>query len=450
MVSSVVSYFRFVPVVGMLLLWLAADSRSAEADAPPRGLVLVTVDTLRADHVSSYGGVVPTPAFETLAREGTLIEQAYTPTPSTAPAHASLFTGLHPWRHRVLENAVPVDDDLVTLAEILREAGFRTAAFVSSYVLDPRFGFDRGFERYQFEPTQSYDWQGEVTPEFWARGEDTTRSALRWLNERAARANERFFLWVHYFDPHAPYQPPQGFEVSPGQPVDLSRKRIPPGISSAGELRRLIRAYRGEVRYTDAQLSRLLERLRVLGLFENTVLVVTSDHGEGLGDHALLEHGANLHDELVHVPLFVRAPGLTAGRRLRGLVQLEDLLPTSLALLGMPIPEGLDGENLEPWLRGRAPGSPREEVRGRRRTYDTLPDLYYERRGGLKWIGELGSPGTLYLLERDPAEQVGGPGQGASEALRAQVSAAQGSSRAPSRPIDPEVLRALKALGYRK
>jgi arylsulfatase A-like enzyme len=410
--------------------------------------VLVTVDTLRADHVSPYGGIVPTPSFETLAREGALAEQAYTPIPTTAPAHVSLLTGLHPWRHRTLENAVPVDGSLATLAGILRDEGFRTAAFVSSYVLHPRFGFNRGFERYEFEPTQDYAWQGEMTPNFWTRGEDTTLSALRWLNERAAADEERFFLWVHYFDPHAPYQPPQGFEVSPTQPVDLSQKRIPPEVSDAQELRRLVRAYRGEVRYADAQLGRLVERLRTLALLESTVLVVTSDHGEGLGDHGLLEHGANLHEELVRVPLFVRAPGVAAGRRLRGPVQLEDLLPTALALLGVSVPEGLDGENLAPWLRGQAAASPREAVRGRRRTYDARPDLYYERREGLKWIGELGSPGTVYVLDRDPAEQAGSRGHGASETLRAEAAAAQELPVASPRPVDPEARRALKALGY--
>jgi arylsulfatase A-like enzyme len=443
-----VATLRVVPLVGILVFWFAAEGRSAGLEAPPRGLVLVTVDTLRADHVSPYGGIVPTPSFEILAREGALAEQAYTSTPTTGPAHVSLLTGLYPWRHRTLENAVSVDGSLATLAEILRDEGFRTAAFVSSYVLHPRFGFDRGFERYEFEPTQSYAWRGEMTPSFWTRGEHTTRSALRWLNERAASGEERFFLWVHYFDPHAPYQPPQGFEVSPTQPVDLSRKLLPPEVSDAQELRRLIRAYRGEVRYADAQLGHLVERLRILALLESTVLVVTSDHGEGLGDHGLLEHGANLHEELVRVPLVVRAPGVAAGRRLRGPVQLEDLLPTALALLGVSVPEGLDGENLAPWLRGQTEASPREEVRGRRRTYATRPDLYYERRKGLKWIGELGSLGTVYVLERDPAEKAGNPGQGASETLRAEVAAARELPAAPPRPVDPEARRALEALGY--
>jgi arylsulfatase A-like enzyme len=443
-----VTTLRFVPLVGILAFWFAAEGRAAGLEAPPRGLVLVTVDTLRADHVSPYGGIVPTPAFETLAREGALAEQAYTPTPSTAPAHVSLFTGLHPWRHRILENLVPVDDGLETLAEILRDEGFRTAAFVSSYVFHPRFGFDSSFERYEFDQTQSFAGQGTMKPDLSTLGEVTTGNALRWLNERAAADDGRFFLWVHYFDPHWPYKPPPGFEVSPMQPVDLSGKLLPPEASDANELRGMIRGYRGEVRYADAQLGRLVDRLRLLDLLESTVLVVTSDHGEGLGDHGLLGHSANLHEELVRIPLFVRAPGVTAGRRLRGLVQLEDMLPTALALLGVSIPEGLDGENLAPWLLGQAEASPRKEVRGRRPEYDDRADFYYERRGELKWIGELGSPGRVYVLDRDPAEKAGGPGQGASERLRAEAAAAQELPEAPPRPVDAEVRRALEALGY--
>jgi len=445
-----VTFLRFVLLIGMFVFWLVAEGRPAGLDAPPRGLVLVTVDTLRADHVGPYGGIVPTPAFETLAREGALAEQAYTPTPSTAPAHVSLFTGLHPWRHRTLQNSVPVDAGLGTLAEILRDEGFRTAAFVSSYILHPRFGFDRGFERYEFDQTQSFPGQGNMRPGLSTLGEVTTRHALRWLNERAAADDERFFLWVHYFDPHWPYMPPAGFEVSPTQPVDLSGKLLPPEASDATNLQRMIRGYRGEVRYADSQLGRLVARLRLLGLLESSVLVVTSDHGEGLGDHGLLGHSANLHEELVRVPLFVRAPGVAAGRRLRGLVQLEDLMPTALALLGVSIPEGLDGENLAPWLLGEAEASPREEIRGRRPAYDNRPDLYYELREGLKWIGELSSPGRVYVLGRDPAEKAGSPGQGASEELRAEVAASPKLPEAPAHLADPEARQALEALGYRE
>ncbi len=361
-----------------------------------------------------------------------------------------MLTGLHPWRHRTLKNAFPVDGSLATLAEILRDEGFRTAAFVSSHILHPRFGFDRGFERYEFDPDQSSASPGEMKPDFWTLGEVTTRRALGWLNQRAAAGEERFFLWVHYFDPHTPYEPPPGFEVSSTQPVDLSGKRRTPEALDAGELRRLIRAYRGEVRYADAQLGRLVERLRMLALLEDVVLVVTSDHGEGLGDHGWLTHSLNLHEELVWVPLFVRAPGVAAGRRLHGLAQLEDLLPTALALLGVSIPEGLDGKNLAPWLLGQAEASPRREVRGRRPAYHDRPDLYYELREGLKWIGELGSPGTVYVLDRDPAEQAGSPGKGkgASEKLRAEAAAASELPQPPSRPLDAETRRALEALGY--
>lgn len=215
-------------LIALLVLWLPGTARVTRGDAPLLGLVLVTVDTLRADHVGPYGGAVPTPAFETLAREGVLVDKAYTPTPTTSPAHASLLTGLHPWRHRVLENAVPLAPGFTTLAEILRGEGFDTAAFVSSYVLHARFGLDRGFDHYEFEPTESYAWRGEMTPGFWARGGATTERALRWLNRRDAPGAGRFFKWIGEVD-----QPGTVYQLD-RDPAELAASR---GEGASQELR---------------------------------------------------------------------------------------------------------------------------------------------------------------------------------------------------------------------
>ncbi len=318
---------------------LAAALPLAAAAAPPgpvARIVLVTIDTLRADHVGAYGGPVPTPAIDALARDGVLLTEACTPTPSTGPAHASLFTGLHPWRHRVLDNAVPLPAELPRLATWMRSAGYSTAAFVSSYIVHERFGFGRGFEVYSFRPTEGYTWRGRQRDRFWTRGEFVVDAAMGWIT---AHASERFFVWVHLFDPHSPYASSRPAFASP-------RRRRFPSTRSASlracatprQLKALIRAYRGEVRYADAQVGRLVERLRSLGVLDETAIVVSSDHGEGLGDHGLLEHGANLHDELVRVPLVLRAPGLPQGRRLAGSAQLEDLAPTLLSLAGVPVP----------------------------------------------------------------------------------------------------------------
>lgn len=431
---------RFALLAIALWAGIAAGSARAGVDR----VLLVTIDTLRADHVGAYGGPVRTPALDRLAAEGVRVEGAVTPTPSTAPAHASLFTGLHPWHHRVLDNAMVLEEGPSTLAERLRAAGFATAAFVASYIVHPRFGLARGFDLYHFEPDQAYHWRGERRARFWARGEAVVAEAQRWIT---AHADQRFFVWVHLFDPHTPYRPPPGYAPDPATPVDLTGKIVPPGVRGERQLRDLIRAYRGEVAYADAQVGRLLERLRMLALLDGTAVVVTSDHGEGLGDHGHLEHGANLHGELVRVPLLVRAPGLAGGRTLRGEAQLEDLAPTLLALAGLAPPEGLDGVDLLDWLRGARPGAPRDAVLGQRKSVPGVPDLFFVRRGSDKWIGKRSGPGLRFDLERDPGERHGTLAP-APDGLAALLPPADAAEPAPRPPLDDETRRALEALGY--
>jgi hypothetical protein len=198
--------------------------------------------------------------------------------------------------------------------------------------------------------------------------------------------------------------------------VSLEGKTLPPGVAGEEELRALNRAYRGEVAYVDAQIHALVEGLRQADLLEGTAIVVTSDHGEGLGDHGHLEHGHNLFDELVRVPLIVRAPGIPAGRALRGDVQLEDLGPTLLSLLGLAAPPDvrLDGRDLLSWLRGEAPASPRAAVVGRRKPYANEADLFYARQWPEKWIGPLAAPGGRFALEADSTRGAAGAGRAGS------------------------------------
>ncbi len=428
-------------------------SVAAPTEESPVGvdsIVLVTVDTLRADHVGAYGGTTETPALDRLAEQGVLVEQASTPVPSTGPAHVSLMSGLYPWRHGTMANAVPVDPELITLAQILSGRGLATGAFVSSFIVHRRFGFDRGFDAYHFEPTEVYDWRGKRRDRFWSRGEPTVVAATDWI---AANAAGPFFVWIHLFDPHSPYAPPEGFTVSASEAVDLSAKSLPPGVRDMDELAQLNRRYRGEVRYADAQIGRLMEKLSQLKVAERTAVIVTSDHGEGLGDHGLLQHGQNVFDELVRVPLIVRAPGLPAGRRLSGPAQLEDLMPTILSLVGVEAEtvgaQGVDGVDLLPWLRGDTETSPRSWAVGRRRPYKGHPDMFFARRWPEKWIGTRASgSGEVYALDSDPGERAGRSGKPAPDAL---VSAfeSEGSKEGRTAPDpDPEVRRALEALGY--
>ena len=197
----------------------------------------------------------------------------------------------------------------------------------------------------------------------------------------------------------------------------------------------------------DAQVNRLMWGLRELQLTGRIAVVLTADHGEGLGDHGILGHGRNLHEELVRVPLIVRAPGLPRGRRLTGPAQLEDLYATLVSLIGAEPVSGIDGRDLLPWLRGIADASPRDVAFGRRRRYEGEPTLYYERRGQAKWIGSLDGAGTRYDLAADPKEREGRPEPDMPGALRARI--AEVSTPGPPRQsISETARRALEALGY--
>ena len=406
---------------------------------PPPNLILISVDTLRADHVGAYGGPVPTPAMDLLASEGVLIEGACTPTPSTGPAHASMMSGLYVWNHGILLNAVSIEDpQLPNLAEVLQGAGFKNGAFVSSFNVDSRWGFGRGFEHFHFEPTRQMKQKA-----FWSRGEPTTTAALDWIR---SNSNERFFAWLHYFDPHMPYDPPAGFERPESEVVSLEGKDVPPNVKNIQQLQRMIRAYRGEVAYTDAQIGRLIEGLQSLELFDRTIVVLTSDHGEGLGDHGHLGHGWNLHDELVAVPMILRGPGLPGGRRVRGAAQLEDLMPTILSLVDVESPGGLDGVDLLHWLRGEAAGSPRKAVFGRRADFPGVPALFFERRWPRKWIGEISGGGRAYHLGRDAGELDALEVAAAPDDLLRSVTDAAAEPK--QRVLDEETRKALEALGY--
>lgn len=428
----------------VLLLGLAVGC-GYEGQSSLTNVVLITVDTLRADHVGAYGGTVPTPAMDALAVEGARIHRAFTPVPSTGPAVVSLLTGTHPWHHGVLLNAVTLGAGLPSLPERLQSAGFETAAFVSSYVVSARFGFDRGFDLHHFEPSHGAQPNAGKyrSQHWWSRGAKTTDAALRWLD---SRGKAPFFLWVHYIDPHDPYRPPPGFERPEDEPVDLSNKRLSHAVEGHDKLRTLIRYYRGSVVYTDFQIGQLVDRLRARNLLDQTLIILTADHGEGLGDHGVLGHGRNLHDELVRVPMIFRGPQIPAGRELDGLAQLEDLMPTILSMLGLPYADSLDGVDLSPWLRGEVATSPRAAAVGRRAAFGNVPPLFYARSEENTWIGQLDGSGVSFQLSSDPFERRGQRVRELPWPLRRHADSLR--SDASIRVLDEESRAGLKALGY--
>lgn len=306
----------------VLLLGLAAWfglHRSGPLGGLPRGLapgdlnvLLITLDTTRADRLGCYGASgVETPNLDALAARGTLFERAISPVPLTLPAHTSLMTGELPAMHGVRDNGgFRVGPEKVTLAEVLAAQGWATGGFVSAYVLDHRWGIAQGFNTY-YDDFDLAKFKTMSMGDIQRRGDVTVEHALQWIGERGAR--EKFFAWVHLYDPHSPYDPPEPFATRyKGHP------------------------YNGEIAWTDELVGRLLEGLKARGLTERTLVAVIADHGESLGEHGEHGHGFFLYEPTTHVPLLLAGPyaGL-AGRRIASVVRNIDLAPTLLDLLGV-------------------------------------------------------------------------------------------------------------------
>jgi choline-sulfatase len=286
----------------------------ALALAGPPNVVLVTVDTLRADALHVYGNArIATPGTDRMAREGVVMEDATVQSPLTRPSHTSILTGRYPWEHGARDNVkTSLRGGVPTLAGLLRERGYRTAAFLGSYVLGSTSGLNKGFDLYD-APLSREGRRGSVRSRSERPAFEVTRRALEWVS---GEASNPFFAWVHLYDPHAPYTPPP--------PHDKTNTEHP---------------YFGEVAYADEQVGRILDFLDEHGLRSRTLVVVTSDHGEALGAHGETEHAFFLYDTTLRVPLLMSLPGvLPAGRRITGQFRSVDLLPTIMALIGQAAP----------------------------------------------------------------------------------------------------------------
>ncbi len=318
-----------------LLLALAACTPPAPAPTPGANVLLVTLDTVRADALGAYGNrTTPTPNLDRLAREGVRFDAAYTVTPLTIPAHASIFTGLAPPRHGVRDNGdLFLGDDATTLAEVLKARGYATMASVGAEVTSHHWGFHQGFDAF-FDKMGVGSGSHRFTVE--RRADGVVRDALAWLRPRveATATNPPWFAWVHLYDAHDPYRPPE-----------------PYATTWAAD------PYAGEVAWVDAQVGELLAGLEKLGALEDTWVVAVADHGESLGEHGEATHGVLLYEAVTRVPLLVRPPTGTRWVPKDGAVvdqptSLVDVMPTVLAALDVPAPAGLDGQNLLGLLGG--------------------------------------------------------------------------------------------------
>ena len=315
---------------GSILALVAQLAPSGTGEEPARPhVLLITVDTLRADHLSSYGYHLRTsPMMDKLAQEGVRFDRAYTAIPMTGPSHFSMFTGRYPQEHGARINGVslPSDSKWLTVPQVLRRFGYTSGAFVSAWPLIGRLTrLNRDFDHYDEELERSYQVFHSMR---WA--EDVTRPALRWLDDH--KDEKSLFLWVHYFDPHEPYNLREDF--ADPEPIGEPDPNEP---QYTGEIANRIRRYDSEIGYADMHIGRLLRRIDSLGMRDNTLVVLVSDHGEGLGEHGFVGHGRWLYESTARVPWIMRFPGrIQAGSVIEENVSLLDLAPT---LLDLAVPE---------------------------------------------------------------------------------------------------------------
>jgi choline-sulfatase len=399
--------------------------------AGPRNLLLVSLDTVRADRLGCYQhAAAQTPAIDALAASGLRFEHASTVAPLTLPAHASLMTGTFPGWHGVRDNGgFYLDDDQLTLAEILREKGFRTGGFVGAFVLDRRWGIAQGFDRYVDDFDLDAFPSAAGMDMIQRPGSEVVDRALEWLQ---ADPNRPFFAWVHLYDAHTPYEAPEPFQ-----------SRFP---------RTRDGAYDAEIASADAQVGRLVSALRAAGRFDDTLVIVVADHGEMLGEHGELTHGFFIYEAATHIPLIISGPRIPA-RVVSDQVRIVDVVPTALSLLGIAIPNQVQGTNLMPLARGQHLGLVAHAESWYPRYHYGWSELRSIQDERFKMI-RAPRP-ELYDLATDPREERDRATENASrldvlgraldefESRTARAGAPQGP-----RAVDPETEERLAALGY--
>ncbi len=459
--SSVITHLT---VIAVALLIAACQSRAPDASPRPN-VLLLSIDSLRADRLGVYGNERDTsPTIDRLAAQGVLFENTVSPTSWTLPAHVSLLTGLDQRSHRVVDVRDEMADELATLPEIFRRAGYETVGFYSGPFLHPHFGFAQGFDDYVSCMSESEGSPKDLETLHRAH-RDETNPALRahfggWLERRRDRP---FFAFVHMWDVHYDYIPPEPyysmFDADYDGALD-GRNIIGDGFpldAAARDVEYLKSLYDGEIRYTDAVLRSMLDGLDARGLLDNTWIVITGDHGEEFVEHGLKGHQLTLYEEVVHVPLVIWSRGLAApAKRVAQPVALSDVAPTILEVVGLEVPAGLDGRSLVPLMQGRP--------------FDRGPvfsELYIgrklivaaARRGKRKLIYDaVGDRWAEYDLARDPREQskLGVETPELKEMLAEYVNASRLALRSAKAPaaakaradIPAGVAEKLRKLGY--
>jgi arylsulfatase A-like enzyme len=451
------SRLRLAPCV----LLLAAACASFGPERPPN-VLLVVVDTLRADRVGFAGsrrGL--TPFLDRLAATGTVFERAYATTSWTLPSVASLFTSRYALQHGVVRFRSPLAEAERTLAEALAARGFAGAGLSANFLIAEGLGFGQGFDHWQVLV-------GDLSPAGhpYAGAGELREAALAWLDGPSRPPGAPAFLYLHFMEPHSPYAPPEPFRsrfLPPGadpEQVRLAEERIRAlrvDAISAEQAEILAALYDAEVAALDRELETVFAELAARGFLDRAVVVVTADHGEEFREHGGLVHGRSLFEEVVRVPLLVVAPDRPGGRVVQEPVSLVDVAPTLLALLGLPPEPGFEGRSLVPLIDGetREPAPVLLELAA---NVDAAADLRVHAlgivRGDLKLVLDPAHGGALFDLRGDPGERspADPAGSAAAVALRDELEAARGRllrrGAGAAVPLGEELLRQLRALGY--
>jgi arylsulfatase A-like enzyme/Tfp pilus assembly protein PilF len=415
----------------LILTVLAAFPAAAQTPAKPAlNVVLITIDTLRADHLGCYGyKQIKTPNIDGLAAEGARFERAFAVVPVTLPSHSSMLTGTYPMlsgMHDFSGNKLsPLQP---TMASVLKQAGYQTGAVIAAAVLDSRFGLNQGFDFY-YDHFEFSRLDEANLDEMERPGNAVADVALDWLGKNSQK---KFFLWMHLYDPHFPYHPPEPYSHEyAAQPYD------------------------GEIAFADEQIGRLLRFLKEKGIYKNTLIVLCGDHGESLGEHGEKTHGFFIYNATMHVPLIIRLPEQAAGRTVADPVSLVDLMPTILGAVGLEVPSQVQGRSLLAEVRG-GPTDRDRVLYGE--TY--LPRIHFN------WSELRGSENTkyhfidapkpeLYDLAKDPGEvhNLFSEKKAVAEEMRAKLVGmirdySAGKEMAEKTGLDPALLERLKSLGY--
>lgn len=337
-------------VIGCCSVWIF--HRLSVSQHEIRNVVLISIDTCRADYLSCYGYPLQTTLnIDALAENGILFENVYTPVPFTLPAHCSMLTGTVPAYHGVLDNlGYKLSEDNITLTEILSNNGFKTAAFIGAFVLDSQFGLAQGFDSYEDEFEKERSTVGIVE----RTGDEITRHVIEWLEEKRGEKN---FIFLHYYDPHFSYDPPEPFASSFKNVPPLNKLPADSGLAPG-----LFGRYVGEISFTDHCIGQVINKLKELDIYDSSLIIITSDHGESLGEHREHTHGYFIYQSNIKVPLVFILPGGPKAKRINSPVSLIDIPPTVCSLLGIESPSAIQGKDLNPYFEGRSQPYPDRHI----------------------------------------------------------------------------------------